>query len=80
MGGENRIFRDHEKVFWSFFWLCLAACGTLVPRSGIEPGPLAVKVQSLNHWTAGEFPREGLLTMCFLYPVFRACLSRLGLL
>ncbi|KAM9043376.1 uncharacterized protein AAG666_006460 isoform 8-T26 [Megaptera novaeangliae] len=29
-----------------------AACGILVHRPGIEPGPPAVGVQSLNHWTA----------------------------
>ena len=28
----------------------------LVPRQGIEPGPLAVKVWNPNHWTAREFP------------------------
>ena len=32
------------------------ACGILVPWSGIEPGPSAVKVWSPNHWTAKEFP------------------------
>ena len=28
----------------------------LVPRPGIEPGPLAVRAQCPNHWTAREFP------------------------
>jgi len=28
----------------------------LVPLPGIEPGALAVKAWSLNHWTAKEFP------------------------
>ena len=28
----------------------------LVPPSGIEPGPSAVTVYSLNHWTARELP------------------------
>ena len=32
------------------------ACGILVPRPGIEPGPLAVAARSLNHWTDREFP------------------------
>ena len=32
------------------------ACGILVPRPGIEPGPLAVKVRSPDHWTSREFP------------------------
>ena len=32
------------------------ACGILVPQSGIEPEPLAVKAQSPNHWATREFP------------------------
>ena len=32
------------------------ACGILVPQSGLEPEPLAVKVQGPNHWTTREFP------------------------
>ena len=32
---------------------------TLVPQPGIEPGPLAVQVQSPNHWTTRE-----ILTVC----------------
>ena len=39
-----------------YFWPGRPACGILVPRPGIEPGPSAVKVQSLNHWTTREFP------------------------
>ena len=30
--------------------------GILVPRLGIEPGPLAVRVWSPNHLTTREFP------------------------
>jgi len=30
------------------------AYGILVPLPGIEPTPLAVEVQSLNHWTGRE--------------------------
>ena len=30
--------------------------GILVPQTGIEPAPLAVKVRGPNHWTAREFP------------------------
>ena len=41
-----------------FFWLLSAACGILVPQSGIEPAPLAVKAQSPNHWTAREFRKN----------------------
>ena len=44
-------------IFYLFtFWPCLKACGILVPQPGIEPGPLAMKEQSPNHWTAWEFP------------------------
>ena len=32
------------------------ACGILVPQPGIEPAPLALEVQNLNHWTAREVP------------------------
>ena len=36
------------------------ACRTLVPQPGMEPVPPAVEVQSTNHWTAREFPVNGL--------------------
>ena len=38
------------------FWLHCAACGILVPRPRIEPGPLAVRVWGPNHWIARKFP------------------------
>ena len=38
------------------FWSCHMACRNSVLWSGINPGPLAVKVLSLNHWTTREFP------------------------
>ena len=41
--------------FFFFFWPHHVACGMLVTQPGIEPGPLAVKVWSPNHWTAREF-------------------------
>ena len=34
------------------------ACGILVPLTGIEPVPLAVEAQSLNHWLPGKSPRH----------------------
>ena len=52
-------------------WVLVAACGLLaavckllvtarmrdlVPRPGIEPGPPALGVQSLTHWTIREVP------------------------
>ena len=39
-----------------FFWPRHSVCGILVPQPGIKPGPLAVRVQSSNHWITGEFP------------------------
>ena len=38
--------------FFKYFYLFRlhhAACGILVPRPGIEPGPPAVEAQNLNH-------------------------------
>ena len=47
------------NVFVLFcFWPHCEACRVLFPWPGMELLPLAVKVQSLNHWTAGEFPRD----------------------
>ena len=37
------------------FLACQVACGIFVPQPGTEPGPLAVRVQSPNHWTSREF-------------------------
>ena len=42
--------------FFFSFWPRSEACGILVPRPGIEPGPIALKAPSPNHWTAREFP------------------------
>ena len=44
-----------------FFWSRCAACGVLVPWSGIKPRPPAEKAPTPHHWTAREF-----LTMPFL--------------
>ena len=42
--------------------LLVAACvQDLVPRPGNEPGPPALGVQSLTHWTTREVPRVLLL-------------------
>ena len=46
-------------MFWFFG---REECGILVPRSGIEPVCLALKVQCLSHWTA----REVLLAPLFM--------------
>ena len=39
-------------VCFLFVWPYHTACGILVPWPGIEPGPMAVKVPSPNHWPA----------------------------
>ena len=43
---------------WIFFLLllCYIAFGVLVSQPEIECRTLAVKAQSLNHWTSWEFP------------------------
>ena len=50
-------------------------CGLwdLVPRPGIEPGALAVRAQSPNHWTTKEF----LAVALFLGPTNHLGLTRL---
>ena len=49
-------------IHYFFFWLCLAACGILVPWPGIIPAPPAVEARSPNHWTTREVPTSTLLT------------------
>ena len=43
------------RIFF-FFWLCHTASWTLAPGPGIKPGPMAMKVQHPNYWTARKFP------------------------
>lgn len=44
-----------------YFWPCCATCRNLVPRAGIEPGPLVVKALSPNHWNRLGIPFMQLL-------------------
>ena len=53
---------DEVRVVFFFFFGRCTACGILVPRPGIEPGPSAVTAQSPNHRTAREFPMVVFLT------------------
>ena len=49
----------HIYLLFFFFFNFLVpplACRILVPRQGIEPTPLAVRVRCPNHWTARGFP------------------------
>ena len=55
------------------FCPCLSAYGILVPRPGILPDPLAVKVQRPNRWTPRESPAHfsypsSLLSLSFRSP------------
>ena len=50
------IFFQFSTFYILIFWPSHAACGTLVPRSGIKPVPPAVGARSPNHWTTREFP------------------------
>ena len=48
----------YHIFFIYLIYLYLASGGILVPQPGIEPGPSAVRAQSLNHWTTREFPNR----------------------
>ena len=62
-GPHSEELRPRPKlVFCGFFLPHPMACGISVPRPGIKPRPLAVKVQRLNHWTIRESPRSKVLT------------------
>ena len=74
--GLECYFSFCTDLFFFFLWggACLAACGILVPQPGIEPGPLALRAQSPNHWTAREFPDTVFLipTLPATHPSFKA--------
>ena len=53
---ENTISKKKK-----LFRLCCVAWGIFVPQSGVRPGPPAVEVQSLNHWTARDFLQRNIL-------------------
>ena len=44
------------EVFFLMFQLHHTPCGIWVPQPGIKLMPLDLAAQSLNHWTAREFP------------------------
>ena len=64
------LFFKESTFFFFFFFSSRAGWlgGILVPWSGIEPGPLAVRGPSRNHWTAREFRKES--TFSFLSAVY----------
>ena len=50
---QNKVF---YKYFYYFFYFLAGAYGILVPCPEIIPLPLAVEVQSFNHWIIREVP------------------------
>ena len=60
----------------SKIWGESATCGILIPLSGMEPVPSAVKVQSPNHWTARRVPGEAELNACFLFLQVNLCFDQ----
>ena len=60
--GARRLWGNFLSFcnFYHFFWWCHSAYGILVPQPGIEPAPPALKVQSLDNWTAREVSVCGL--------------------
>ena len=64
-----------EFYCWSvgWFWFCCMNFGILVPQPGAEPGPLAVRAQSPNHWIS----RELALPMVFYVANYHPSVSTL---
>ena len=57
--GVSLNIHHQEKCYINVFLFLAtehAACGILVPLSGIKHAPLALEAQHLNHWTGREFP------------------------
>ena len=52
--------KKSQPLFYLFFWPRCVAYGSLVPQSGVEPGPSAVRAWSVNHWTDREFKSQPL--------------------
>ena len=52
------VLKLNQLFIYYYFLLHCMACRILIPAAGIEPGPLAGKVQSPNHWTVREFPES----------------------
>ena len=49
------VKKTYFTIFF-FFCLYLPAYGILVPQTGTEPGPTAVKAPNHNHWITREVP------------------------
>ena len=64
------ILSSHSFLF---FWPRLAAYRILIPRPGMEPRALAVRVLSPNHGTAREFPSHSFTINFNFSLVFYSC-------
>ena len=60
---KSTVLSSHYKMHFQLlknvylnFWPHWATRGILGPQTGMECVPLAVKVQSLNHWITREVP------------------------
>ena len=53
----HRMTQRRKSPFHCFFLALPQACSILVLQPGIEPEPPTLEAQSLNHWTAREFPK-----------------------
>ena len=58
-------------IYLFIFWLCHAVCGILVSWPEIEPVPLALEAQILNHWTAREVPSWCILKVQWEKNIYR---------
>ena len=58
-----------KDYIYTYIWPCNTACGILVLQPGIKPGPPALEVQSLNHWTARKSQKiySGFSNECHIF-------------
>ena len=59
-----------NPLFFFFFWSHCVACRILVPKPGIEPMTLAMKLWRSNHWTSGGSPYKSSFCRVLLPPPF----------
>ena len=60
------IYNFNTHLEYSFIWphrVLAAACRSYFPGQGLNPGPPAVKVQSLSHQTPREVPNTCILEL-----------------
>ena len=55
----SSFYKKHYMLLLYFVFFCHTVCHVasyLVPQPRVEPGPPALGVWSLSHWTTGEVP------------------------